>query len=96
MTDSSHVQAPTVSDDLLLAVAEGRHHEPHAVLGQHGFDAAGQGGAHTVIRVRRPLAASVDALLDDGTELSLEHVAHGVGWKTGHRAGHVLENFFDA
>ena len=33
MTDTSPVQAPEVSDELLRAVAEGRHHDPHAVLG---------------------------------------------------------------
>ncbi|GAA1061193.1 1,4-alpha-glucan branching protein GlgB [Agromyces bracchium] len=78
MTDTTPVHAPSVPDDLLLAVAEGRHHDPHQVLGQHGFESPGEGGAHTVIRVRRPLAASVTALLDDGAELGLAHVGHGV------------------
>ncbi|MFC9919235.1 1,4-alpha-glucan branching protein GlgB [Agromyces binzhouensis] len=78
MTDTTPVQAPPVPDELLLAVAEGRYHDPHQVLGQHGFQAPGEGGARTVIRARRPLAASVVAVLDDGTELPLGHVGHGV------------------
>ena len=64
------------------AVAEGRHHAPHAVLGAHpGKDAADR--AVTVIRARRPLAETVEAVFDDGSRLTLTHVAQGV-WEGTH------------
>jgi 1,4-alpha-glucan branching enzyme len=69
---------PAVDADVLNAVAEGRLADPHAVLGQHGFDRPGDAGPHTVIRVRRPLAESVDAVLDDGSRVPLEHVGSGI------------------
>ncbi|WP_350349683.1 1,4-alpha-glucan branching protein GlgB [Agromyces sp. G08B096] len=69
---------PAVPDDVLAAIAEGRHADPHAVLGQHGFDLPGAPGPHTVIRTRRPLAAAVDAVLDDGRVVPLHHLGHGV------------------
>ena len=34
------VAAPVIADEVLAAVAEGRHSDPHSVLGQHGFDVA--------------------------------------------------------
>jgi 1,4-alpha-glucan branching enzyme len=78
MPETATVPPPPVDDELLLAVAEGRHHDPHSVLGAHSFEVRGEGGSHTAIRVRRPLAASVDALLDDGGVVPLAHVAHGI------------------
>ncbi|QXE31348.1 MULTISPECIES: 1,4-alpha-glucan branching protein GlgB [Microbacterium] len=64
------------------AVAEGRHHAPHAVLGAHpAKDAADR--TVTVIRARRPLAETVEAVFDDGSRLTLTHVAHGV-WEGTH------------
>ena len=72
------VVAPVIADEVLAAVAEGRHSDPHSVLGQHGFDVAHERGPFTAIRTRRPLADSVDAVLADGTTLPLEHVGHGV------------------
>ncbi|WP_243695179.1 1,4-alpha-glucan branching protein GlgB [Agromyces protaetiae] len=72
------VTGPVVSNDVLAAVAEGRHSDPHSVLGQHGFEIAGAAGPHTVIRTLRPLAASVDAVFDDGTSLPLLHVGYGI------------------
>jgi 1,4-alpha-glucan branching enzyme len=78
MPETATATPPPVDDGLLQAVAEGRHHDPHSVLGAHGFDVAGEGGSHTAIRVRRPLAASVTAVLDDGGEVPLAHVAHGI------------------
>jgi 1,4-alpha-glucan branching enzyme len=69
---------PAVEDDVLAAIAEGRLADPHSVLGQHGFDLPGDASPHTVIRVRRPLADSVDAVLDDGTHVPLEHVGAGI------------------
>ncbi|MFJ6652225.1 1,4-alpha-glucan branching protein GlgB [Microbacterium sp. NPDC091313] len=58
---------------LLETVASGSHHDPHAVLGLH---AAADGG--WVIRVRRPLATTVTALLDDGTAARFEHRHAGI------------------
>ena len=80
MTETERMprSGPAVADDVLAAVAEGRHSDPHSVLGQHGFGVAGVHGTHTVIRTRRPLADTVHALLHDGTELALEHVGHGI------------------
>lgn len=69
---------PRVDDDLLAAVAEGRHSDPHAVLGQHGYEVAGDPRPQTVIRVRRPLAETVAAVLDDGARLPLAHLGHGI------------------
>ena len=60
MTDRMPPAGPAVDDAVLAAVAEGRHSDPHSVLGQHGFDLAGTAGSHTVIRTRRPLADRVD------------------------------------
>lgn len=65
------------------AVAAGTHHEPHSVLGSHPTtDAAGR--TTTVIRARRPLAASVAAVFDDGSRLELAHAAHGI-WEAEHQ-----------
>ena len=54
------IAAPVIADEVLAAVAEGRHPDPHSVLGQHGFDVAHERGPFTAIRTRRPLADSVD------------------------------------
>jgi len=67
----------TIDDDTLNRVSSGSHHAPHDVLGMHpGSDAAGR--PVTVLRARRPLAQSVTALFDDGSELALRHVRYGV------------------
>lgn len=64
------------------AVAAASHHDPHAVLGAHPVtDAADR--TLTVIRARRPLAAAVAAVFDDGSRLELEHAAHGL-WEGRH------------
>ncbi|WP_314647277.1 1,4-alpha-glucan branching protein GlgB [uncultured Microbacterium sp.] len=77
----THVEdSPATAD--WQAVADGTHHDPHAVLGAHPSpDATGR--THTVIRVRRPLAARVAAVFDDGSRLELAHVAHGI-WEGRH------------
>ncbi len=69
MTDRMPPAGPAVDDAVLAAVAEGRHSDPHSVLGQHGFDVPRRAGPHTVIRTRRPLADRVEAVLDDGDVL---------------------------
>jgi alpha-1,4-glucan:alpha-1,4-glucan 6-glycosyltransferase len=68
---------PTPSDDELAAVAGGRHHDPHSVLGQHRL-VADVADPLTVIRTLRPLAAEVTAVLDSGARIELAHVGHGV------------------
>jgi 1,4-alpha-glucan branching enzyme len=75
---SAAIEAPRLDDELLLAVAEGGHHEPHAVLGQHLVASPGVADRVTVIRVVRPLAKAVTAVLATGARVSLAHVAHGV------------------
>ncbi len=78
MTDAARPTGPEVPQDVLAAIAEGRHSDPHSVLGQHGFEVPGSPGPHTVIRARRPLADSVDAVLDDGRVVALTHLGEGV------------------
>lgn len=68
MTD---LQPSAVPTELLDAVAQGRHHSPHAVLGPHPE------GASTTIRVRRPLADEVVIVTPDG-EYRAEHIREGV------------------
>lgn len=72
------VDLPALDDGLLLAVATGAYHDPHAVLGQHRVGAPGVADAVTVIRVLRPLATAVFAILPTGAHLELAHLAHGI------------------
>jgi len=69
---------PVIDDETLKAVAEGRHHEPHAVLGQHPVAEGRVSDPVAVIRVLRPLASRVAAVLASGARVELSHVAHGV------------------
>jgi 1,4-alpha-glucan branching enzyme len=77
--------------DHLLALAEGRHPQPHAALGQHPVD-----GGH-VIRVLRPLAAAVVAVRADGSRVPLQHVLHGIweGVAPGPGQAYVIETDYD-
>ncbi|GAA5154241.1 1,4-alpha-glucan branching protein GlgB [Microbacterium pseudoresistens] len=62
---------------VLDAVAAGEHHDPHSILGAHpSVDDTGH--PVTVVRALRPLAETVTALLTDGGEVPLMHVASGV------------------
>jgi 1,4-alpha-glucan branching enzyme len=61
-----------VDQGVLAAVAAGRHHSPHSVLGAHPH-----GGAVTV-RTLRPLAAKVEVELEDGSRHPLAHEFDGV------------------
>ncbi|WP_414601895.1 1,4-alpha-glucan branching protein GlgB [Micrococcus sp.] len=79
MTASS--AAPTlpaplpVDPDVLAAVAQGRHHDPHAVLGAHPHP----DGAAVTYRVLRPMARSVTVVrAGDGARVELTHEADGV------------------
>ncbi|WP_022881075.1 1,4-alpha-glucan branching protein GlgB [Gryllotalpicola ginsengisoli] len=69
---------PRIAEETLAAVAEGRHHEPHAILGQHPLASGEVGDPVTVIRALRPLAESVSAVLASGARLALAHVGHGI------------------
>ncbi|WOQ70569.1 1,4-alpha-glucan branching protein GlgB [Microbacterium limosum] len=73
----------TISTEDLDRVATGSHYSPHSVLGHHPATDA-SGSPATRIRVRRPLARTVTALLADGTRVDLEHERHGV-WAGLHR-----------
>ncbi len=69
---------PAVSSEALQAIAEGRHHDPHSVLGQHPAAAPGVTDPVTVIRALRPLASGVRAILDSGAAIELSHLGWGV------------------
>jgi 1,4-alpha-glucan branching enzyme len=60
----------------IQAVAEGRHHSPHSILGFH------QSGKDWVVRVLRPFAKSVD-LKTKKKSFSLVHVHDGIWELTG-------------
>ncbi|MFC7401982.1 1,4-alpha-glucan branching protein GlgB [Citricoccus sp. GCM10030269] len=75
-----------VRAEVLDAVAHGRYHQPHEVLGPHlGEDEA------VTFRVLRPLAESVTVVLDDGRQVPLRHEHEGVwvGTATASEPGHV-------
>ncbi len=75
---SAAIVLPTIHEEVLLALAEGRHHDPHAILGQHPAGAEGISDHVTVIRALRPLATEVVAVLSGGARVELAHVGHGV------------------
>jgi 1,4-alpha-glucan branching enzyme len=60
-------------EHVLDVVASGSHHDPHGVLGLH--EAA---DGTWLIRVRRPLASSVSALLADGSAVAFAHLRGGI------------------
>ena len=77
----SYIEDVTASQDW-IGVAQGAHHDPHSVLGAHPeTDAVGR--TSTTLRVRRPLARTVEAVFEDGTRLEFEHTAHGI-WEARH------------
>ena len=61
-----------VAEAELARVVDGRHHDPHSILGPHPHD----GGV--TIRTLRPWATSVKAVLADGTEVELAHEFGGI------------------
>lgn len=62
---------PALSPDTLALLVEGRHGDPHSVLGAHPH----AGGV--TVRVLKPLAEQVTVTFGD-TRAPLEHTAHGV------------------
>jgi 1,4-alpha-glucan branching enzyme len=72
------VELPTVPVHTLEAIAAGRHHNPHEILGQHLVGAPGVSDPLTVIRALRPLASEVVVHLETGAHVELTHLGHGV------------------
>lgn len=64
--------ALTVPEHTLQAVAEGRYHQPHEVLGAHAWSES------VTFRVLRPLAEAVVVLTDTGQTIPLEHEHQGI------------------
>jgi len=83
------------TDHELDSVATGSYHAPHDVLGHHAGEDA-DGAPVTTIRVRRPLAETVAAVLEDGTRVPLAHVRHGVwaGTHPGAPTPYVVETVY--
>ncbi|MBP2436484.1 1,4-alpha-glucan branching protein GlgB [Microbacterium amylolyticum] len=65
------IGAAPIPDDVLAMIAEGRHGDPHVVLGGHPYD----GGV--TVRVLKPLADAVVVRFSGG-DVSLVHEAHGI------------------
>ncbi|WP_207454885.1 1,4-alpha-glucan branching protein GlgB [Desertivibrio insolitus] len=78
---------PEIDRGWLYAVAEGRHPDPHSLLGQH------QVGDGFVIRALRPFARAVRAHRADGSVVELEHVEGGLwqGYYDGPGSAYTLE-----
>ena len=70
------------TDHATDGVATGSYYAPHDVLGHHAGTTA-SGSRITTIRVRRPLAETVTALLDNGDRVSLSHNRSGI-WEGQH------------
>jgi 1,4-alpha-glucan branching enzyme len=72
--ESSHQPARSepISHAEIDRIVDGRHHDPHSVLGAH------PGPAGTVVATLRPLAASVAVVLPDGRRFPMQHVHQGV------------------
>jgi len=64
--------AQVADESALQAFLEGRHSQPHDLLGHH------QGPGGLTVTAYRPLAGSVRARLADGSELDLHHVRDGL------------------
>ena len=63
---------PELDPGLIASLVGGYHPQPHATLGQHAV------ASGFTIRVIRPLAATVTAVLADGTSVPLDHVSDGL------------------
>jgi 1,4-alpha-glucan branching enzyme len=82
-----NTQLPELHPGLIAALVEGRHPRPHETLGQHPVDDG------FVVRVVRPLAATVAAVLADGSRVELVHLASGLwqGFYSGAGQAYVVE-----
>ena len=70
--DPVQTQALVADESAITAFLEGRHSQPHDLLGHH----VGPGGL--TVTAYRPMARTVRARLADGTVLDLPHVRGGV------------------
>jgi 1,4-alpha-glucan branching enzyme len=61
-----------VDEGDLRRIVEGRHHDPHSILGPHRHD------GRVTIRVLRPWATRVAAIFADGTSVDLQHEFGGI------------------
>jgi 1,4-alpha-glucan branching enzyme len=82
---------PDLDPGLIVSITHGYHPQPHATLGPHATD----GGF--VIRVVRPLAASVTAVLADGSRVALQHLADGLwqGFAAGEGQAYTIEASYE-
>ncbi|MDZ4046137.1 MAG: 1,4-alpha-glucan branching protein GlgB [Rhodoglobus sp.] len=82
---------PELHPDHVASLVAGSHPQPHSSLGQHPID----GG--WVIRVVRPLAATVTAIRADGTRIALEHVDSGLwhGFAPGDGQAYTVETTYE-
>ncbi|MGO4103823.1 1,4-alpha-glucan branching protein GlgB [Leifsonia sp. YAF41] len=71
-------ELPEIPEEVLNAVATGRYHDPHEVLGQHLASVPGVSDPVTIIRALRPLATEVVAILSTGARVELAHLHHGI------------------
>jgi 1,4-alpha-glucan branching enzyme len=68
---------PALHPEHIAALVAGRHPRPHDALGQHPLDPDDPARGF-VVRVIRPLAASVTVVRADGTRVPLQHVQDGL------------------
>jgi 1,4-alpha-glucan branching enzyme len=68
---------PDLDLETLWKVSEGRHHDPHGVLGAHPV-ANGASINGWIIRTLKPLAESVSVTLSGQVEMPLEHLHNGI------------------
>src|SRR5690606_1740768 len=89
MTRAAALPVPSAQE--LAALAQGRHPQPHSILGQHPLPGGGW-----VIRVRRPLAQAVTAIRANGPRLALRHVGEGIwqGRARGRGQAYTLETSY--
>ena len=69
---TSHDPRTEIDQSTLDAVSQGRHHNPHSVLGNH-LDSTG-----VVIRTLKPLAKSVAVVASGGKEFEMTHLHNGI------------------
>jgi 1,4-alpha-glucan branching enzyme len=77
---------PELHPGLVRSLVGGSHPQPHSTLGQHPV------GKGWVVRVVRPLAKTVTAVLADGTTTTLTHVDEGLwqGRYTGNQQPYTI------
>ncbi|PJJ63566.1 1,4-alpha-glucan branching protein GlgB [Compostimonas suwonensis] len=69
---------PVIDPAVLAAVAAGSYYNPHEVLGQHLVTGSTIAERITVIRVLRPLASEVVAVLANRSRIELAHLSDGI------------------